>query len=139
MGRPRRFKTPKQLEAAWEAYKSECDNQMVLTHEFSAKNSEFVSRELRRGITYTIEGFCVFAHISRAQFYETYAEREPYADTVTRMREECEMDARKKFELGMIPPQLAALWMGNYGYTTRTDATGNALLGVTIVDDIGDD
>ena len=100
MGRPRKFKTVKQLEEAWEAYKTDCNNQMVLTHDFSSKNSEFVSKELKRSVTYTIEGFCVFAGISRAAFYERYADNERYADIVTRMKEECEVDARKKFEIG---------------------------------------
>ena len=61
MGRPRKFKTAKALGTAWETYKEYCDNQIVLTHEFSSKNSEFVSKELKRSITYTIEGFCVFS------------------------------------------------------------------------------
>lgn len=121
MGRPRKFKTVKQLEEAWEAYKAECDNQMVLTHDFSSKNSEFVSKELRRSVTYTIEGFCVFSGISRSTFYEIYAEDKRFSDMVTRMKEECEVDARKKFELQMVPSQLAGLWMSHYGYTTKTD------------------
>lgn len=121
MGRPRKFKSVKQLEETWEAYKNDCDNQMVLTHDFSSKNSEFVSKELKRSITYTIEGFCVFAGISRAAFYEYYGDNPKYVDTVTRMKEECEVDARKKFELQVIPSQLAGLWMSNYGYTTKTD------------------
>lgn len=102
-------------------YKDDCDSQMVLTHDFSSKNSEFVSKELKRSITYTIEGFCVFAGISRSAFYDTYAESKRYSDIVTRMKEECEVDARKKFELQMIPPQLAGLWMSKYGYTTNQD------------------
>jgi hypothetical protein len=57
MGRPRKIKSVKALEDAWEEYKGFCDNQMALSHEFSAKNSEFVSAELKRSITYTIEGF----------------------------------------------------------------------------------
>lgn len=121
MGRPRKFKSVKQLEEAWEAYKLYCDNQTVLTHDFSSKNSEFVSKELKRSITYTIEGFCVFVGLSRSTFYEIYAEDERYSDTVMRMREECEIDARKKFELQVIPSQLAGLWMSNYGYTTKAD------------------
>ncbi len=122
MGRLRKFKTVKQLEEAWEAYKTDCNNQMVLTHDFSSKNSEFVSKELKRSITYTIEGFCVFAGISRAAFYERYADNERYADIVTRMKEECEVDARKKFELGVIDSRLAGLWMSKHGYTTKSDA-----------------
>ena len=80
MGRPRKFKNVKQLEQAWQAFKDECNNQVVLTHEFSAKNSEFVSKELKRSITYTIEGFCVYAGISRSAFYETYAEDKHFSD-----------------------------------------------------------
>ncbi len=121
MGRSRKFGSVKALETAWEAYKAHCDNRMVLTHDFSAKNSEFVSKELKRSITYTIEGFCVFAGISRASFYERYANEERFADIVTRMKEECEVDARAKFELGVIPSQLAGLWMSKHGYSTKTE------------------
>ena len=122
MGRPRIFKSIKQLAEAWEAYKFDCDNQMVLTHDFSSKNSEFVSKELKRSISYTIEGFCVFAGIARSAFYQIYGEDEKYSDIVMRMKEECEIDARKKFELQIIPSQLAGLWMSKYGYTLKTDS-----------------
>ncbi len=135
MGRPRKFKTVKQLEEAWEAYKTDCNNQMVLTHDFSSKNSEFVSKELKRSVTYTIEGFCVFAGISRAAFYERYADNERYADIVTRMKEECEVDARKKVELGVIDSRLAGLWMSKHGYTTKSD-TNIDLEPVVIMNDV---
>ena len=125
MGRPRKFNSAKQLEDAWEEYKEYCNNRMVLAHDFSSKNSEFVSAELKRSVTYTIEGFCVYAGISRAAFYERYAENEKFADIVTRMREECEIDAREKFELGVIPTQLAGLWMSKHGYTTKTQSDVN--------------
>lgn len=121
MPRPRKFKNPKALEQEWMEYKEYCDNRMVLTHDFSSKNSEFVSAELKRSVTYTIEGFCVFAGISRQAFYEHYSENNRFVDIVTRMREECETDAREKFELGVIPSQLAGLWMSKYGYTTKQD------------------
>lgn len=135
VGRPRRFKTVRQLEETWEAYKIDCDNQMVLTHDFSSKNSEFVSKKLKRCITYTIEGFCVFAGISRAAFYEYYAEDERFVDIVTRMKEECEVDARKKFELQLIPPQLAGLWMSKHGYTTKTDTSVSGSVPIVISGD----
>lgn len=122
MGRNRKITSAKMMQELWEEYKTDCDNQLVLTHDFSSKNSEFVSKELRRSITYTIEGFCVFAGISRAAFYEYYAEDERFVDIVTRMKEECEVDARKKFELQIIPAQLAGLWMSKYGYTTKQDS-----------------
>jgi hypothetical protein len=137
MGRPRKIKSVKALEEAWAEYKLHCDHQSVLTHEFSAKNSEFVSKKLQRSITYTIEGFCVYIGLARSKFYETYGDDERYRDTVTRMREECEVDARTKFEIGAIPSQLAGLWMSNYGYTTKTEAKANVTgTQVVIVDDL---
>lgn len=121
MGRPRKFKSAKALETAWEQYQAWCNDQKVLTHDFSAKNSEFVSAELKRSVTYTIEGFCAWAGISRAAFYEYYAGNERFVDIVTRMREECEVDARMKFELGVIDTRLAPLWMSRHGYSTRQE------------------
>lgn len=121
MGRPLKIKTPEEMEQLWEEYKADCDNQEVLTHDFSSKNSEFVSAKLKRSITYTIEGFCVFVGIPRSLFYDTYSMKKRYSDIVTRIREECEVDARKKFELQVIPSQLAGLWMSKYGYTTKVE------------------
>lgn len=121
MGRPRKFKSAKALETAWEQYKAWCNDQKVLTHDFSAKNSEFVSVELKRSVTYTIEGFCVWAGIARSIFYSTYGEDERFSDIVTRMREECEVDARMKFELGVIDTRLAPLWMSRHGYGAKVD------------------
>lgn len=120
MGRPRKFKSVNALSAAWEQYKAWCNDQKVLTHDFSAKNSEFVSAELKRSVTYTIEGFCAWVGLARTNFYETYANDERFRDIVTRMREECEVDARMKFELGVIDTRLAPLWMSKHGYGTKT-------------------
>ena len=137
MGRPRKIKSVKALEEAWIAYKLYCDHQEVVTHEFSAKNSEFVTKNLQRCVTYTIEGFCVFIGMSRSAFYATYGEDEKYSDIVTRMKEECEVDARIKFETNQIPTQLAGLWMSKHGYTTKTEASANVTgTQVVIVDDL---
>ena len=46
------------------------------------------------------------------------------------MREECEVDARMKFELGVIPPQLAPLWMSKHGYSIKTDNNVNGYVPV---------
>ena len=121
MGRPLKIKSPEEMDRLWEEYKQVCDDQKVLTHEFSSKNSEFVSKELKRSITYTIEGFCVYLKIPRSIFYDTYASMKKYSDIVTRIREECEADGRRKFELQVIPSQLAGLWMSKYGYTTKVE------------------
>ncbi len=135
VGRQRKFNSVRALETAWVAYKNYCDNKMVLTHDFSSKNSEFVSAELRRSITYTIEGFCVFAGIARSSFYQIYGEDEKFSDMVTRMKEECEVDARSKFELGVIPSQLAGLWMSRHGYTTKNDTSVSGSIPVVISGD----
>lgn len=121
MGRTPKIRSPEEMEESWENYKKECNNQKVLTHDFSSKNSEFVSAELRRSITYTVEGFCIYMKISRQQYYGKYSKTKRYIDIVTRIREECEVDARKKFELQIIPSQLAGLWMSKYGYSNKTE------------------
>ena len=121
MGRSKAIKTVQKMEKLWDEYKNECDNRMVLTHSFSSKEAIYVSAELKRSIPYTIKGFCLFAHIPRSAFYETYAKDEKFQDTVTRMREECEVDLLEKLELGMIPTQLAGLLLSEYGYTTKNE------------------
>lgn len=136
MGRPRKFKTDKALAKVAREYEEHCDNRVVLVHDFSQKNSEFVSAKVKKSVSYTIEGFCAYAGISRASFYEYYANNPEFADTVTRMREKYEVDAREKFELGIIPSQLAGLWMSNYGYTTKVE---NNVLGAVPVVISGDD
>lgn len=121
MGRPRKIKSVKAMEDAWAEFKDWCDHQTVLVHDFSAKNSEFVSAELTKKISYTIEGFCLFLGMTRQAFYDTYADDERFFDIVTRIREECELDVRRKFELGVLPSKLAGLWMSKYGYSTKTE------------------
>lgn len=125
-GRPRKIKSAAEMERLWDEYKAYCDNQSVLTHEFSAARAEFVSKELKKKITYTIEGFCVFLKLSRTAFYDYYANDDRFADLVTRIREECEMDARGKFETGQIPSQLSGLWMSRYGYGVNNNVKVDA-------------
>jgi len=48
------------------------------------------------------------------------------------MREECEVDARIKFEVGALPSQLAGLWMSKYGYSTKTDSSVTGAVPVVI-------
>lgn len=135
MGRARKFPSAKALEKAWGEYKAWCNSQKAITHGFSAKNSEFVTAELPRSTTYTIEGFCVWAGLSRSAFYDTYGGSGAFSDTVTRMREECEVDARMKFELGEIDAKLAGLWMSRYGYSTRSETDLSGAVPV-ILDDL---
>ena len=119
----RKIESPEQMEQLWEQYKEECDNVMVNETQFSGKESKFV----KKAITYTLEGFCVYIGIARSKFYETYADREGYRDIVTRMREESEQDVRRKFETGCIPTQLSGLWMSRYdGYSTKQQIDVNA-------------
>ena len=122
----RKISSPEQMEQLWENYKEYCDNYQVTQTEFSGKESRFVAGTVKRPITYTIEGFCVYIGLARSKFYETYAESEEYRDIVTRMRDESEADVRKKFETGTIPTQLSALWMSKFGYATKQQTDLNA-------------
>jgi hypothetical protein len=131
----RRIKTAAALWEKWCEFKEYCDNQDVLTHEFSNKHGEFVSATLSRSRSYTIEGFCSFLKMARSAFYANYANNDKFKDIVTLMREECENDVRGKFELGQIPPQLAHLWMSKFGYSTKTE-NDISVEAVNIIDDI---
>ena len=122
----RKIESPEQLEQLWEKYKDYCDNYQVTQTEFSGKESRFVEGTVKKPITYTIEGFCVYIGLARSKFYETYADSEEYRDIVTRMRGESEADVRQKFETGTIPTQLSALWMSKFGYATKQQTDVNA-------------
>ena len=75
--------------------------------------------EHNRPLTYTLEGFCAYNRISRQAFYRTYGSSPEFDAAVEYIREECEVDARRKFETGQIPCRLAGLWMSRYGYCAR--------------------
>lgn len=122
----RKIESPEQMEQLWEKYKEYCDNYQVTQTEFSGKESRFVEGTVKKPITYTIEGFCVYIGLARSKFYETYADSEEYRDIVTRMRDESEADVRNKFETGTIPTQLSALWMSKFGYATKQQTDVNA-------------
>ena len=122
----RKISSPEEMEQLWEKYKDYCDNYQVTQTEFSGKESRFVEGTVKKPITYTIEGFCVYIGLARSKFYETYAESEEYRDIVTRMRGESEADVRQKFETGTIPTQLSALWMSKFGYATKQQTDVNA-------------
>ena len=67
-------------------------------------------------VTYTLKGFCLFIGLTEQGLQATYAKDPKFESVITRMREECEQSARRSFEQGTIPSQLAGLWMSNYGY-----------------------
>lgn len=130
MARPRKFKNPKEMEIKWEEFKEYCDNKTAICHDFSSSKGIFVSAELKKPITYTIEGFCVYIGILRQYFYDIYANDKKFYDIVSRIREECEIDARRKFEQGTIPTQLSGLWMSKYGYTNKQETTSSSTVTV---------
>ena len=72
MGRPRKIKSVEEMTRLWAAYKAYCDTQSVLTHRLDYKSGEFISKELKRPFTYTIQGFCAFIGLARSNFYATY-------------------------------------------------------------------
>ena len=126
IGRPRKIESPEMMEQLCEEYNDHCDNYEVRVTEFSAKMGDFITKTIPKVVTYTIEGFCVYIGLGRSRFYETYLESEEFRHIVTRMREECELDARQKFELGAIPTQLSGLWMSKYDYSTKQQTDINA-------------
>lgn len=121
MGRPRKFKSPAQLLEKWEEYKELCDNQVIPLEQYDSKKGEYVFGESKKKITYTLEGFALYVKLPRQDFYATYDADPKFSPVLSLMREECEVDARRKFELGVINPKLAGLWMSKYGYSNKLD------------------
>ena len=68
----RRFKTPADLLKTWKDYKEDCDHRTVTRTEFSSKLGKFCSAEVPASVTYTIEGFCIYAGLARSAFYSHY-------------------------------------------------------------------
>lgn len=134
-GRPRKIASPKAMAEAWEEFKKTCDENTTIKTQFSSSASDFITKVVPSPITYTIEGFCVHLGINRTVFYDTYDADPRFSDIVKKIRLECEIDMRKKFETGTIPTALAALWASKYGYSTKTEQNIQGSIPV-IVDDI---
>lgn len=122
MGRTARY-TPEEMRRKWREYKEICDNQTVRRSVFS--HGKVITADVPASITYTIEGFCRFLGLRKSSFYSTYCSLSAnlwpeFEELISIIRAEVELDARAKFEMGVIPAHLAGLWMGRYGYTNKT-------------------
>ena len=117
MAQRKKFKTPRELERAWEAYKTFCDDHTVTQRTVEDGRERRI--EQSRPLSYTVEGFCAHVRMSRQGFYKTYSTSKQYSQIFERIKEECEVDARQKFETGQLPCKLAGLWMSRYGYSAR--------------------
>ena len=139
MARARKFGSAAALEKAWVEFKEYCDSKTVVTTAFSQKTGGFVTATVPHPITYTIKGFCAYAGLTEQAFYDLYNKEEKLELVIARMKQDCEIDAREKFENGTLDSRLAGLWMSHYGYTTKTDTEVKSNVGVTIIDDLGND
>ena len=120
-GRPRRWKNPAAMAADWDSYKQFCDGQTVLKTQFNSREGVFVTDAVPSSITYDIVGFCSWAGISKSAFYSTYPDDKRFSDIVKKIQTDCEFDARRKLEQGVIPSSLAGLWMGRHGYSLKQE------------------
>lgn len=132
----KRFPTPDDMLADWNEFKKECDMATVTRTEFSQKLADFVSSTIPAPVTYTVLGFCSWAGITRQDYYETYGKDHAFDTVIARISEECELDARRKFENGTLPTQLSGLWMSNYGYSTSQKA--DVSLAPVVIEGYGD-
>lgn len=127
MPRKRKISSAKAMAEAWEEYKNDCDSRTVPVTAFSNKQGKFITAQVPHPITYTIKGFCRYIGFTEQAFYDTYAKDTKLESVIARMREDCELDAREKFENGTLNPKLAGLWMSNYGYTVKQETNVSGL------------
>lgn len=126
-------------EAIWEKfleYKDDCNSRTVTRTEFSQRESRFVTAVIPAPVSCNMKGFCNYVGMTEQNFYQTYAKRKGIESVIARIKEECELDAREKFENGTINSRLAGLWMSNYGYTTKSESKEEVKNSVVIVDDL---
>lgn len=128
--------TPKTMRETWEEFKAYCDSKTVIRTEFCQKSGEFVTAVIPAPVTHTIKGYCAYIGMTEANFYATYDKNPKFELVIARMKNECEVDAREKFENGTINSRLAGLWMSHYGYTTKAESKEEVKNTVVIVDDM---
>lgn len=134
----RKFKSPEDMLATFEEYREKCASHTVKRTAFSQSLGRHVTDEIPSPITCSINGFCVFAPIDKKNWDGTYKSDPAYEDVIAYIYQYCEADAREKFEDGTIPPQLAPLWMGAYGFSTKQVQDIKGGVPVVIKDDLGD-
>ena len=132
----KKFKTAKIMWDMWNEYKAYCDSRTVTRTEFSQRTSEFVTAEIPAPVTYTIKGFCLWIEMTEQNFYATYNKDKRFELVIARMKEECEIDARQKFENNTLNSRLSGLWMSHYGYSTKSESKEEIKNSVVIVDDL---
>ena len=102
-------------------YKTECDTHKITKSIIDKDTMQAVDIEVSKPITATIKGFCLWSGTDTDAWYTTYADDPRFSRAVRLITAACELDARGKFETGQIPANLAALWMGGYGYSTKQE------------------
>ena len=139
-GSGRKVKSPEEMEKLWDEYKQWCDTQTITKTEFSSRLGEFITAQIPASITYTIIGFCGYIDLTLSAFYDTYKNDPDYSEIVSRMERDCEIDVRRKFEVGAIPTNLAALWMSKHGYSTKNEQEikGNVPVVIAGEDDLSE-
>ena len=136
---PRKISSGADMWRKWERFKEYCDNKTVVRTEFSQKLGEFVTDVIPSPVTYTIKGFCKYIGMTEQNFYATYNKNKRFESVIARMKEECEVDAREKFENNTLNSRLAGLWMSNYGYTTNVNQEIDADMELNVTVDYGDE
>lgn len=139
MGQKRIFSAEKAMWEKWEEFKKYCDSKTVTRTEFSQRTSEFITAVIPAPVTYTIKGFCVYIGMTEQNFYATYNKNPAFESVIGRMKDECEADAREKFENNTLNSRLAGLWMSNYGYSTNVTADVDTDMDLKVSVDYGDD
>lgn len=123
-----KFRSAAQLENAWEDYKNWCDTQTVKKVVSTCVNDGEVTKEVVEELaptTYSVKEFAVFCGMTERNFYATYDKDVKFQLVIDKMKSECELDTKRKFENGTLNPKLAGLWMSRWGYGTNQNVTAD--------------
>jgi hypothetical protein len=117
IGRPKKYKSAKQMQVVIDSYFEKCDKNTVQVYD---KKAECVI-EIEKPIPYTIEGLCVALNMDRVSLLN-YAKDEEFFSTVKAAKDKVLSSlVEKSISGGAVPSIAIFLLKNNYGYTDRTE------------------
>lgn len=123
-GKPKKFKTPEEMQVAIDSYFKECGERVTLVYDGKKKTVV----EVPNPIPYTVEGLCNVLDITRQTLlnYENNSEYEEYFDIVKKAKAKIQQNLVERGLEGSANPAVAIFIMkNNYGYTDRQEISSD--------------
>ena len=130
VGKPRKIKTPEEMESLFEQYKQECKNNPWIQIDFVGKDAKRVEKPLI--VPYTKEGFSIFCgHCEWNSILGYKRESKEFAKVVTRITHEIYNHKLTGASVGAFNSSIIA---SDLGLKNRTENTNKTELNISVSD-----